>query len=265
MLGKLVVRTGATVSKVLTEKSGGAIRAVGVEYFTGVSILSFQAILKAGGDENAEVILSAGAIMTPPLLVKSGIGEGDTVVDVPGVGKNLQDHPVVALSFRLDPELAEDPPSLFNLAEEFEDYFLSVEHLRKAEKGECANTKEWASNLGTLGTAGLSSDAFLKSPWAGNDTPDIQLTIFPCYIEPHMVHHVKNQTDDPYLLKSKAMLVTVAPLQPEDRYQVQASRPDTEHSTTIQTESAFRDKALPLACPLFNSLKTKRRISPTWM
>ena len=51
-----------------------------------------------------EVILCAGAIHTPRLLMLSGIGPCDdlarlgihTVVDLPGVGRNLQDHPLAA-------------------------------------------------------------------------------------------------------------------------------------------------------------------------
>lgn len=52
---------------------------------------------------NKEVILAAGAIHTPQLLQLSGIGPRklldaagiDTVVDLPGVGQNFQDHPVL--------------------------------------------------------------------------------------------------------------------------------------------------------------------------
>src|SRR5262249_49413119 len=51
-----------------------------------------------------EVILCAGAIHTPRLLLLSGIGPQadlehlgiDTVVDLPGVGRNLQDHVLLA-------------------------------------------------------------------------------------------------------------------------------------------------------------------------
>ncbi|MGM0710159.1 MAG: GMC family oxidoreductase [Actinomycetota bacterium] len=47
-----------------------------------------------------EVVLSAGALASPELLLRSGIGPAeelaevgiDSVVDLPGVGKNLQDH-----------------------------------------------------------------------------------------------------------------------------------------------------------------------------
>ncbi len=49
----------------------------------------------------AEIILSAGAIASPQMLMLSGVGPGahlrehgiDVVVDSPGVGQNLQDHP----------------------------------------------------------------------------------------------------------------------------------------------------------------------------
>jgi choline dehydrogenase len=55
-------------------------------------------------DASREVILSAGAIDTPRLLMLSGIGpqlelkrlDIATLVDLPGVGRNLQDHVLVA-------------------------------------------------------------------------------------------------------------------------------------------------------------------------
>ncbi len=55
-----------------------------------------------------EVVLSAGAIQSPQLLQLSGIGPSDllkkhaieTLIDLPGVGENLQDHLQVRPSFR---------------------------------------------------------------------------------------------------------------------------------------------------------------------
>jgi choline dehydrogenase len=52
-----------------------------------------------------EVILSAGAFHSPQLLLLSGIGSADDLRaigvearhDLPGVGRNLQDHPFVTL------------------------------------------------------------------------------------------------------------------------------------------------------------------------
>ncbi|MFC4166380.1 GMC family oxidoreductase [Teichococcus aestuarii] len=58
-----------------------------------------------------EVVLSAGAIATPKLLMLSGIGDGaalgafgiETRVHSAGVGKNLQDHLIARLAFRTRP------------------------------------------------------------------------------------------------------------------------------------------------------------------
>ncbi len=57
----------------------------------------------------ARVILAAGAYNTPTLLLRSGIGPAPAlrahgipvVADLPGVGQNLMDHPVVALRLLL--------------------------------------------------------------------------------------------------------------------------------------------------------------------
>lgn len=57
-----------------------------------------------------EVILSAGAIGTPQLLLNSGIGGSSdltaigikALVDLPDVGKNLSDHPAVGLKYRVN-------------------------------------------------------------------------------------------------------------------------------------------------------------------
>ena len=57
-----------------------------------------------------EVILSGGSIASPHLLMLSGIGPADQLrehgiackVDLPGVGQNLQDHPLVYMKFAID-------------------------------------------------------------------------------------------------------------------------------------------------------------------
>lgn len=59
------------------------------------------AIERGGVETNVgagEVILSAGAIHSPALLLASGIGPGNIVADRPGVGANLQNHPLLAIS-----------------------------------------------------------------------------------------------------------------------------------------------------------------------
>lgn len=55
------------------------------------------------------VILTAGAIHTPKILLNSGIGSAQDVtravaplLDLAGVGKNLQDHPTVNVKFQVN-------------------------------------------------------------------------------------------------------------------------------------------------------------------
>ncbi|MEL0613859.1 GMC family oxidoreductase [Marinomonas arenicola] len=59
--------------------------------------------IRLAPDLDGEVILAAGALITPKLLLLSGLGDAkqlaqfniDCVVDLPGVGENLIDHPEV--------------------------------------------------------------------------------------------------------------------------------------------------------------------------
>jgi choline dehydrogenase len=70
----------------------------------------------------AEVILTAGAIGSPQLLMRSGIGPAEHLrslgievqADVPQVGENLQDHPVVLASYESPSAL---PASKYNNGE----------------------------------------------------------------------------------------------------------------------------------------------------
>ena len=86
----LEVRTGCWAKRVVLEHG----RAVAVEYLTP------DLLTQASARARREVILSAGAIDTPKLLMLSGIGPGahlneigiETLVDSPGVGENLDDH-----------------------------------------------------------------------------------------------------------------------------------------------------------------------------
>ncbi len=229
----LEIRTGVTVTRVLFHSTK---RAAGVEYVDGETGAIHQFMLDTS-DRNAEVILAAGSIMTPQLLTNSGIGENGTVADIPGVGKNLQDHPVMAMTFSISPELAEAATSIYTVADEMEDYFVAVAELER-NRVQYGNDNTSAllslepikSRLGTMATAGFSAGAFLKSPWADTAedkaAPDIQLTVFPRVIEPHVTSHEK--LHDKTVTRSSAMLVTVALLQPEGRYQVYPGKYEAE-------------------------------------
>lgn len=88
----LTIRGRCHVRRVLFDGS----RAVGVEVESGEEVQTVR---------GREIVLSAGALHSPPILLRSGVGPrghlaelGIPVVhDLPGVGENLKDHPSVTL------------------------------------------------------------------------------------------------------------------------------------------------------------------------
>lgn len=92
----LTIRLQSSVQRIIVEKE----RAVGVVY----SNRSGQNEVRASG----EIILSAGAFITPKLLMLSGIGPADhlrehgieVIQPLAGVGQNLKDHPDVSVVAR---------------------------------------------------------------------------------------------------------------------------------------------------------------------
>jgi 5-(hydroxymethyl)furfural/furfural oxidase len=62
--------------------------------------------------EGREIIVSSGALHSPSVLMRSGIGPADhlrehgipVIADRPGVGSNLQEHPLVGIGLHLKPE-----------------------------------------------------------------------------------------------------------------------------------------------------------------
>ena len=94
--------TSAHVSKLMLETlPDGQQRCTGVEVWNGQEMVTALA--------NQSVVLTAGAIGSPQLLQLSGIGPGallqqhgiTPVVDLPGVGENLQDHLQIRAVFKV--------------------------------------------------------------------------------------------------------------------------------------------------------------------
>ena len=99
----LTVWTHALATRILFDGT----RAIGVVYRTEDGEQQVEA--------EQEVILSGGAINSPQLLMLSGIGPADilqsldihVVANLPGVGRNLQDHPGVLTYYKTKPSFAQ--------------------------------------------------------------------------------------------------------------------------------------------------------------
>lgn len=151
----LTVLTGALTHRVRIERG----RAVGVE-FRRHGETRFAAAAR-------EVILSAGAFNSPHLLLLSGIGPADelaaagvpVVHELPGVGRNLQDHASIAMLYEagegvgFDRELRLDRFALSLLRWQF-------------------------AGTGPLAGLPVGAQGFLRTR-EGLDRPDLQLLINP--------------------------------------------------------------------------------------
>jgi len=153
----LKIITGAMVDRVMIEQQ----RAVGVQYIH----LGQSHELRCRG----EVILSAGAVQSPAVLMRSGVGRGDLLrttgvavaADAPEVGRNLQEHASFAISYFVDVPTYNSMQGPFDLARHGASYLLR----RK----------------GMLTTAPVHAMAFLRSRPELKD-PDIKLQFGPyCY------------------------------------------------------------------------------------
>jgi choline dehydrogenase len=151
----LTVLTGAHTTRVLFE----GCRAVGVECLTGGELRQMRAA--------REVILSAGAIGSPQILQLSGIGPKallDTVgvplvKDLPGVGRNLQDHLQIRLVYKTSQRTLNDEVN--NI---FKQAWVGLQY--------------WLTRTGPLTLAASQVAIFTKSnPQA--ERPDIQFHMQP--------------------------------------------------------------------------------------
>ena len=107
----LTIRPNVQAHRVVLEDSPDGKRAVGIE-------------VESGGEtfvvEGGEIILCAGAVASPQLLMLSGLGPADQLqaqgipvaVELPGVGQNMRDHPNVSVRFMVKEGLPHDPDAM---------------------------------------------------------------------------------------------------------------------------------------------------------
>jgi choline dehydrogenase-like flavoprotein len=191
----LTVCTGALVTKVIIE--GG--RAVGVDYLDHGEPQTARA--------NEEVILSGGAVNSPQLLMLSGIGPADHLVELGidvvsesrGVGVNLSDHPVLPVIW--------STPRTRGLW----------------EKGSHANLLRWQlTHRGPLASNVAESGGFAHSG-PGLPAPDLQLHVLPA-------PYTNQGLDDP---AQRAMSVLVGLVDVASRGRIRLRSADPRHRPAI--------------------------------
>ncbi|XP_014467197.1 PREDICTED: glucose dehydrogenase [FAD, quinone]-like isoform X2 [Dinoponera quadriceps] len=147
----LHVALNATATKIHTRNVGKQVRASGITVVMNGRTYTVNA--------RKEVILTAGAVNSPQLLLLSGIGPKRhldamgirTVVNLPGVGENLHNHASFGVDFTLN-QTAEEELTLVNANL----YILN--------------------QTGPLSSTGLAQlTAILTSTYTTEDDPDIQI------------------------------------------------------------------------------------------
>jgi choline dehydrogenase len=191
----LTVQTDALVTKVLIENN----RAVGVNYLHHGEPTTARA--------EAEVILSGGAVNSPQLLMLSGIGPAehliemgiDVVAESRGVGQNLSDHPVLPVVW--------STPSIRGLW----------------ERANTKNLVRWQlTHRGPLTSNIAESGGFAHSE-PGLPAPDLQLHVMPA-------PYVNQGLDDP---TQRAMTVLVGLIDVASRGRVRLRSADPRHRPAI--------------------------------
>lgn len=225
---RLTVSLNSKVDKILLRStgSGTGVRAIGVEYTQ--DNIKKRAFLQSKSrvitsspsstniPDSLSVIVTAGALLTPQLLMNSGIGPEDELkkaniplkVSSPLVGSNLQDHPAIGMTFKAYPALAASKissytniffimtyyyllfliieyPSAYSLISRWYEYLKAINLVRKSDLSSSSTSSSSSSSsssteFGILGTPGFAAGGFLVSPYArSSNEPDIQLTVFP--------------------------------------------------------------------------------------
>ena len=153
----LKIETRAQASEILFDKN----RAIGVRYIQDGALNEARA--------TREVILTGGAINSPQLLMLSGIGPADSlrklgieaVVDLPGVGENLQDHLVMVVEYECT------KPITLETAESLPNYLRFL-----------------LFGSGPL-TSNVAEAGIFAKTREDSRAPDLQILFGPCYYQNH--------------------------------------------------------------------------------
>jgi choline dehydrogenase len=198
----LAIITGANVTRVILEMGAGGAVATGIEYRTSDGQTHAVAAAK-------EVVLCAGAVGSPQLLMLSGIGPKQELqsvgvechVDSPHVGKHLKDHLQVGLVFpapgagvsmaeigiSMGPDALRAPagplPADSQLDADMPPELIALK--REAER----RLMEWA----TTGSGLVSSSLYDASVWFSTGlgdahTHDAQIAFFTCGYNAELWH-----------------------------------------------------------------------------
>jgi choline dehydrogenase-like flavoprotein len=222
--GNVELITDALVRRVLLDSG----RAVGVEFEREGQIRTLKA--------RAEIILCGGAIGSPQLLLRSGIGNAEQLqalgitpqVDLAGVGRNLQDHFAATIMMRTRTS---------------ESYGLSM---RALPRGIWTVINYALRRRGALASNVFEAHGFIRTR-PELDRPDVQIIFVPAH---------RNASGFPIPF-GHGFGINIALLRPVSRGSVSLTSPDPRAAPLI--DPAFLSNAADLA-PLMSGFVIARAI-----
>jgi choline dehydrogenase-like flavoprotein len=252
----LMVITEAHVTRIVIEGEPGALRATGVEYIDGDGETQ---LVTAG----TEIVLSAGAIGSPQLLMLSGVGPREHLdalgvacqVDAPDVGQHLKDHlPVglmvpapglgvsmLAMGIAMGPDALRAPAGPLP-ADPADDASLPPELLGLKTEAERQVTEWFTTGRGLVSSSLYDASAWFSTGLGDPHTHDAQVGLFACgynadiwqtclRVDPTTYFEDPATTLGP---EAESMIVLANPVQPHSEGEIRLASADPRAAPDIR-------------------------------
>ncbi|MEP7021334.1 MAG: GMC family oxidoreductase N-terminal domain-containing protein, partial [Pseudonocardiales bacterium] len=252
----LTVITGAHVTRIVIEGDEGARRATGVEYVTEGETTE---VISA----SREVILSAGAVGSPQVLMLSGVGPHEHLeslgivcqVDAPEVGQHLKDHLQLGLMFAapglgismasmgvaMGPDALRAPAGPLP-ADPADDAALPAELQGLKAEAERQLGEWFATGAGLVSSSLYDAGAWFSTGLGDPHTHDAQIALFACGYNEDIWRGClsvdpNEYFDDPAVVlgpEAESMIVLANPVQPHSEGQIRLATADPRTAPDIR-------------------------------
>lgn len=252
----LTIITRAHAARLILDGDASAQVARGVEYRTENGEIATATARK-------EVVLSAGAVGSPQLLLLSGIGPKDELeatgvpcrLDLPEVGKHLKDHLQVALFFpapgvgvsvsevaiSMGPDALRAPAGPLP-ADPADDENLPPELQGLKSEAERRLVEWFTTGRGLASSSMYDAVAFFSTGLGDEHSHDAQLAFFACGYNPDLwerclrvdTHEFFDDPDVALSPTAENMIVLANPVQPHSEGEVRLASPDPADAPDIR-------------------------------
>lgn len=244
----LTVLTEAQVTRIVIEGEPGALRATGVEYQADDGSRQVVAATR-------EVVVSAGSVGSPQLLMLSGVGprdqleplDVDCLLDAPEVGQHLKDHLQLGLMFSapglgvsmaaigvaMGPDALRAPAGPLP-ADPADDASLPAELAGLKAEAERQVGEWFTTGHGLVSSSLYDASAWLSTGLGDPHTHDAQIALFACGYNAEIWRGCLRVDPDEYFAEpsvslapdAESMIVLANPVQPHSEGEIRLATAD---------------------------------------